>query len=418
MWLCVLRSRGNEENMQENKDTDVLIKELKEKLDWYTWCASEEEYDAKAVESILYLLDSQQPVEEADIPAKSEAWKRFKELVENQEELLPLPEFVETEIGKAGETDKVGHGDPKIDMPGVPVSGAKKARDPKAPRLMETDVEMAEDFGFGEDGFGTNGFGARLTPNGFEKGRFGKGKSGKGKSGGPGFGAGSRESTNPAAPVRKKVVARMWNFAMRHKCIAAAIVIMLILAISGTADAIATGNTGFFYWMKQDDTGTQMMTSPSNLEAVTDTNECTYLKREDMPEWTKDWLEIEEKFEMPEGYEWQYYEANKVENRQYIVSHYLSGDKKEEILIGVSSYEEMVSYNKEEFIDYGYVQDNNLEGENVKIYRKIEETGEIFYIMCFYLENNKYFVWGQDEYEKLKNITIEYQKFVKILGVL
>ena len=46
--------------MQE--DRDLLIKELKEKLDWYTLEASDEEYDEKAVESsplsgLLYPAD-------------------------------------------------------------------------------------------------------------------------------------------------------------------------------------------------------------------------------------------------------------------------------------------------------------------------------------------------------------------------
>lgn len=394
--------------MQENKDRDVLIKELKEKLDWYTWCASEEEYDAKAVESILYLLDRQQPVEEADIPAKSEAWERFEELMENQKELLPLPEAVESEAGKAGYTDGVGHRDTKTDMPGVPASGEGKARDPKAPGFGKADVEMAEDFGFGEDGFGTsgfggNGFGARPTPIGF----------GKGKSGGPGFGAGSRESTNPAVPARKKVVVRMWNFAMRHKGIAAAIVIALILAVSGTADAIATGNTGFFYWMKQDDTGTQMMTSPSNLEAVTDTNECTYLKREDMPEWTQDWLEIEEKFEMPEGYEWQCFEVKEVEYRQYVVSKYLNKDKSKEIFLGFWKYEEKITYNKEGFIGYNYVGSYETIQKYMDIYSRIEESGKEYYIICFYDAKGKYFIRGQDNLDELKILSAQYWNCVE-----
>ena len=389
--------------MQENKDRDVLIKELKEKLDWYTWCASEEEYDAKAVESILYLLDRQQPVEEADIPAKSEAWERFEELVENQKELLPLPEAVGSEAGKAGYTDGVGHRDTKTDMPGVPASGEGKARDPKAPGFGKADVEMAEDFGFGEDGFGTSGFGARPTPNGF----------GKGKSGGPGFGAGSRESTNPAVPARKKVVVRMWNFAMRHKGIAAAIVIALILAVSGTADAIATGNTGFFYWMKQDDTGTQMMTSPSNLEAVTDTNECTYLKREDMPEWTQDWLEIEEKFEMPEGYEWQYYETSEVAYRRYIGSNYHNAFRKDELFLGVWIYQEQISYHGESFVGYDYIEDYEDDSQRMSIYSKVEETGDTYYIISFYEGNCKYFIRGQDNLEDLKVLVEKYWNCVK-----
>ena len=43
--------------MQKDKKRNSLESKLREELEWYTMYASDEEYDWKAVESILYLLD-------------------------------------------------------------------------------------------------------------------------------------------------------------------------------------------------------------------------------------------------------------------------------------------------------------------------------------------------------------------------
>nr|WP_297864355.1 hypothetical protein [uncultured Acetatifactor sp.] len=394
--------------MQEDKNKDLLVKELKEKLDWYTLFASEEEYDAGAVESILYLLDRLEPIEENDIPRKSEAWERFQELACRQEELLPVPEMRGDRTEKAcragekgrevsdaaapenGMGEAAGTDEPKDGMGEMHAVKEKKAsefRKFRAPDTADFGAEISAELGI--SGFSVSKAGACLPKTGSI--RF--------------FGTG--------CPAQGRFTAGMWHFAMGHKYIAATIVIALILAVSGTAEAIATGGNDFFYWLEQDDTGTKMMTSPTDLEAETDTNECTYLSREEMPDWTQEWLEIEEKFEMPEGYEWQYFEAKEVENRQYIVSHYLRENGKKEIILGVSSYEKALSYNKEEFIDYGYVENNNINLKNVKVYSKKEETGEIFYIMCFYKNNSKYFVWGRDELEELKTLIEKYQEYIE-----
>ena len=62
-----------EEKMLENKKRDSLEKRLKDELDWYTLYASDEEYDEKAVESILYLLDRWEPLKEETVPPVEES---------------------------------------------------------------------------------------------------------------------------------------------------------------------------------------------------------------------------------------------------------------------------------------------------------------------------------------------------------
>lgn len=389
--------------MQEDKNKDLLVKELKEKLDWYTLFASEEEYDAGAVESILYLLDRLEPIEENDIPRKSEAWERFQELACRQEELLPVPEMRGDRTEKAcragekgrevsdaaapenGMGEAAGTDEPKDGMGEMHAVKEKKAsefRKFRAPDTADFGAEISAELGI--SGFSVSKAGACLPKTGSI--RF--------------FGTG--------CPAQGRFTAGMWHFAMGHKYIAATIVIALILAVSGTAEAIATGGNDFFYWLEQDDTGTKMMTSPTDLEAETDTNECTYLSREEMPDWTQEWLEIEEKFEMPEGYEWQYFEVSKFEYRGLVLGHYLCDLAGEEIILGAWIYYDSISYNKEEFIDFDYVKEWEILGKQMKIYSKAEDSGKIYYTICFYAGKSRYFIRGQDNLDELKTLAGQY----------
>lgn len=407
--------------MQKDKDRDLLVRELKEKLDWYTLFASEEEYDAEAVESILYLLDRLEPIEENDIPRKSEAWERFQELACRQEELLPVPEMrgdrtekacragekgrevsdaaaPENGMGEAAGIEEpkdstgeaAGTDEPKDGMGEMHAVKEKKAsefRKFRAPDTADFGAEISAELGI--SGFSASKAGACLPKTGSI--RF--------------FGTG--------CPAQGRFTAGMWHFAMGHKYIAATIVIALILAVSGTAEAIATGGNDFFYWLEQDDTGTKMMTSPTDLEAETDTNECTYLSREEMPDWTQEWLEIEEKFEMPEGYEWQYYETSEIEYRKYVGSGYISKTKKDEIFLGVWVYREEISYHEEGFAEYDYMESYEVAQNQMEVYSKIEQSGKVYYIVSFYDKNCKYFIRGQGDLDKLKNLAEHYWNRVK-----
>lgn len=80
-----------EMNKQENES---LIQELEKRLEWYTMEASDEEFDAEQVQTIMKLLDSLQPEEkekiEEELPeeqAVSDFWKYYAER-ENEERIL------------------------------------------------------------------------------------------------------------------------------------------------------------------------------------------------------------------------------------------------------------------------------------------------------------------------------------------
>ena len=76
--------------MAENKEPrdEKLIEELYERLWWYTYEASEEEFDEKEVDAITRLLDVLEPVhdDQAYEPGADAALKRFWERYGEEEE--------------------------------------------------------------------------------------------------------------------------------------------------------------------------------------------------------------------------------------------------------------------------------------------------------------------------------------------
>lgn len=213
----------------------------------------------------------------------------------------------------------------------------------------------------------------------------------------------------PDFPKPHKPLARIGRFTARHKYIAAAVLLLLILTVGGTAQAIATQGSDFFFWLKQDDTGTQMIVSPEGLDGVTEQkNVCYYENREELPDWAQEWTQIADKVEMPEGYEFQYFEVNEFDNFQGIVRHYMNFMINAEILLGAWTYFDKVSYNKEEFIDYNYVRSYEADEMQMHIFNRIQENGNIYYAICFYEGNCRYLVKGQDNLEELKQLAERY----------
>ncbi len=69
--------------MMRNEKDQLLMNEVKEKLDWYINEASDEEYDEQAVASLQYLLDTLEPTGE-DVDTEA-AFEQFKEYVADRD---------------------------------------------------------------------------------------------------------------------------------------------------------------------------------------------------------------------------------------------------------------------------------------------------------------------------------------------
>lgn len=358
------------EKIQENNDGRLLKRELKEKLDWYTLYASEEEYDEKAVESILYLLDNVDPLEEDCIPSSEEAWERFCRMQGNAKELLPLD-------GEEAVSLKNTTAPGKIE---TFVSGKTGAY---APGEESTLVSMAAGGAMADKA-------GDLEPDK------------------------NMACSNETNSVLRKSKGRIIKFVLHYKAAAAMLFLMIVIAVGGSIQAGAMKNNGFFFWLNRDETGTEMITSPEGLDNETSiANNAIYSDREDMPGWTQEWLEIEAEFEMPEKYEWQYYEIKEFEFIRNIIGYYMDINLEQEVQIGVYIYAENIFYNRDGFANFNYVDSYELDKKEMDIYNKTEETGEIFYAICFYEGNRKYYVSMQDNLDELKSLAEQYWNCVK-----
>ncbi len=441
--------------MKKNNNEKMLKRELKDKLDWYTMYASEKEYDEMAVESILYLLDHIEPLEEGSVPPSEEAWERFLKRKENARELLPLngkeaaalreeirrlgrnenSVVSKNESGVAGrnESSVAGKNESGVasrnkgsivdrnergiggrnesSVAGRNASGVIGRYESSVVDRNESCVAGRYETGY-EDGirvFASGGESAvASTAIGDSWAEMAEDSGLHFRLGGKAMGAKRKDSVLPG---KKGKIA---GFMLRYKAAAAVLLMVTAVAVGGSLQAGAVKNDGFFFWLKRDETGTEMITSPSTLDSETSIMSNTnYMNKEDMPEWTHKWLEIEAEFELPENYEWQYYETKQFDFINSVIGHYFDKDTEKEIVIGVYIYDENMFYNRDGFIGYDYIDSYEMNQKQMDIYNRREESGIMYYIICFYEGNCKYSIRGQERLEEIKGLANQYWDCVK-----
>lgn len=322
----------------EEKKSNALAKELEEKLDWYITEASDEEYDEKAVEYILYLLDGMEPSKE-EPPGVDDAWNRFEELVAHRQTKSP-----ESHPLKAGRMRNI-----------VSVHGALKK----------------------------------------EKGCIGEKAGGRKTSG------------------MQKKLARTAGFLLRHKMAAAVILVFLVAALGGTVQTIARRDTGFFQWLKQDDTGKRMITSPESLDGETDMGKTVYSGEDDLPEWAKEWLLVVDKLEAIGTLELQRYETYIVDGMKSITSHYSEKGTECELTIGLELFVDKISYDSNKFDGYVLLKKYETNDKMMEVYTKLDKSGIQYYSIYFIEGNCQYYVLGQDNLDKVEGMADLYWDCIK-----
>ena len=411
--------------MQKAIKRNSLKSKLKEELEWYTY-ASDEEYDEKAVESILYLLDRWEPLEEGTVPPAEESWKRFLKIADRKELLpvedadvvlnaarrkdAPVQEKEQGEKAAAGQraeentaavTQTAEHGEAG-DGEQAEISEQRKAKDEEQADIAEAcrGVDMRKEAA-DRDSMAVCGRDEKR-----ERGQDAEEKTESGNNEEE-----KAEVTGKTAGDRK--IRKLARFASRHKIIASAVLVLMVLMVGNTIHAVANPETGFFFWMKRDDSGVKMITSPVGLDDKVDRAENIFYDKEDAPEWAQGWLEIEEEIEMPENYEWLHFEVNELLNRKEIVGKYWNVNLNTEIILGVWMYADRISYGREEFIDYDYIHTYEVNQNQIDVYSRVEKNGKIYYILYFYSGNCKYYVRGQDNLNELSSLAEVYWSKVK-----
>ncbi len=409
--------------MQKDIKRNSLKSKLKEELEWYTY-ASDEEYDEKAVESILYLLDRWEPLEEGTVPPVEESWKRFLKIADRKELLpvedadvvlnaarrkdAPVQEKEQGEKAAAGQraeentaavTQTAEHGEAG-DGEQAEISEQRKAKDEEQADIAEAcrGVDMRKEAA-DRDSMAVCGRDEKR-----ERGQDAEEKTESGNNEEE-----KAEVTGKTAGDRK--IRKLARFASRHKIIASAVLVLMVLMVGNTIHAVANPETGFFFWMKRDDSGVKMITSPVGLDDKVDRAENIFYNKEDAPEWAQGWLEIEEGIEMPENYEWLHFEANELDNRNEMAVYYWNSNMERIMTVGVWIYKDEVLYGREKFIGYTYISSYEVNQKQMDIYRR-EEVEGVFYIVSFYEGNSQYYVRGQDNLEELRFLIEEYLSFV------
>lgn len=413
--------------MQKDIKRNSLKSKLKEELEWYTY-ASDEEYDEKAVESILYLLDRWEPLEEGTVPPAEESWKRFLKIADRKELLpvedadvvlnaarrkdAPVQEKEQGEKAAAGQRAEENtaavtqtaeqtaeHGEAG-DGEQAEISEQRKAKDEEQADIAEAcrGVDMRKEAA-DRDSMAVCGRDEKR-----ERGQDAEEKTESGNNEEE-----KAEVTGKTAGDRK--IRKLARFASRHKIIASAVLVLMVLMVGNTIHAVANPETGFFFWMKRDDSGVKMITSPVGLDDKVDRAENIFYDKEDAPEWAQGWLEIEEEIEMPENYEWLHFEANELDNRNEMAVYYWNSNIERIMTVGVWIYKDEVLYGREKFIGYTYISSYEVNQKQMDIYRR-EEVEGVFYIVSFYEGNSQYYVRGQDNLEELRFLIEEYLSFV------
>ncbi len=410
--------------MQKDIKRNSLKSKLKEELEWYTY-ASDEEYDEKAVESILYLLDRWEPLEEGTVPPAEESWKRFLKIADRKELLpvedadvvlnaarrkdAPVQEKEQGEKAAAGQraeentaavTQTAEHGEAG-DGEQAEISEQRKAKDEEQADIAEAcrGVDMRKEAA-DRDSMAVCGRDEKR-----ERGQDAEEKTESGNNEEE-----KAEVTGKTAGDRK--IRKLARFASRHKIIASAVLVLMVLMVGNTIHAVANPETGFFFWMKRDDSGIKMLTSPEKLDNKVNEAGNTFYNKEDAPEWAQSWLQIEEKIKMPENYEWKNFEVNELDIRNVVIGKYWNNVTQKQIVLGVWIYINEISYLSEEYIDYDYIQSYEVDQKQIDIYSREEKEG-VYYIVSFFDRNCQYYVRGEDNIDELKKIIEEYWRCVK-----
>ncbi len=458
---------------ERNQERESLIKGLKDKLEWYTMCAADEEYDEKAVESILYLLDSLEPLEAVEEPEPEEAWGSFQaivreremrklsekaevpgklEMVDAAEALVKLEPAEVTEVLMKLEPVEMSEVFKTEELP-ERLEGVDTSEEMVMPALEDMS-EMARKLGGAEvfktkelsehlkgvDASGEmaipevediSGTAGKITRSGTVKSRkrtkvVGMLENGKETEVSEELGISARLArgkipVQAAAASTSRVLhglAKNQKGAVRYnKYIVAAVLVLLVVSVFGIISNVQAGaspDTGFFHWLKHDNTGIQMITSPENLDGKTDVQGVhTYSNSEDVPEWAQEWLKIDDEFEMSESYGWSRYEIEEGRNFHKIASVYMDTVVNKEILLGMVMYYGEISFNTEELANYNYVDSYEIEHKEMRILRKTDEMGINYYLIYFFESNCQYFMQGQDNLEELKSLIKQYWLYVK-----
>ena len=194
--------------------------------------------------------------------------------------------------------------------------------------------------------------------------------------------------------------------------LSAAALFVAVFTAGGAVGVNAERNGGFFHWLKRDETGVTIITSPDGSNSEIDVEApVTYYGLEEVPEEYREYVVKADDLAVLKGYTLERIETTKMDNYVDISSLFKQEESGDSLKFGVTQYENMISYNRQSYLDAEYLYSIE-EGKMMLDVVFQENRGEKVYIVYFYFGKGQYCVQGKGDLEFIEEAAREYYAFV------
>ena len=200
---------------------------------------------------------------------------------------------------------------------------------------------------------------------------------------------------------------KMWG---RRTAIAAAV--LIAMGMSGAAIGANAGeDSGFFHWLKKDETGVTMITSPEKLDGEKNVfGTVTYNSLQEVPEKYREYVVEASDLESLAGFEFRGVEVAEAETFVHQYSIFAAEGETKLLSLGIFLYPDGIVYSRGNYANYKYLYDIDAKETKLEVYSE-EETQGTKYVICFYHENGMYYVQGEYELPFMEKLAEAYAEF-------
>lgn len=387
---------------EHKKEQDILVKQLRERLDWYTFRAGTDEFNVEEVIAILELLKVLQPLENDYYNSEKgleRFWKYYerREALENaalnrlkEEEDRALAEMLAREEQSLDDLKLAREKDTSENILEFPIKERSFDKETIEEPIISAEIETVS---------------AVILTDCSETTEI------------------SKEANNQEQTLKnvsendkeaKKKKGKLFFF-RRHKgatgSIAAALVVLTVL-VSGTAGAYAERDTGFFHWLRKDDSSEEVIITPTSEESETNLFQPgVYYSFDDLPDGYK--MQIWDNDKPYNNMSLEYIQVFTLDKFTQITSKYEDDTLNQRLQVAVMLYTnaDSVVIQKRKYDDYEHFDEKDLGDITFDFFEKVSDD-ETEYAISFINDGKRYSVQGNMEVEDLENIAYEYWNYV------
>ncbi|MBE5883005.1 MAG: hypothetical protein E7291_01055 [Lachnospiraceae bacterium] len=224
----------------------------------------------------------------------------------------------------------------------------------------------------------------------------------------------SGESAVVASEKKPHKGSRLRRFVVKHRFVAAAVLLLLVIMVAGTSLGVVNAGkgNGFFFWLKADEEGRTMISSPENMDSGKNViNEVTYESKDEIPEEYRPYTTAAEKAMESEGYELQYIRITGGEDYDEIKHCYEDVAAENRVYVGAVIYSgETVLYRETYFGEEQEIQSENC--QDAGFLAKENPEGYTEYTYYFYEDNVQCYVEGNADKDTISEIVTRYRDII------